>query len=56
MKDKTGLYIALIGVLMLAAIIIYQAQTEKSIPYLIPIALAINFLGVFLFIKRNSKK
>ena len=55
MKDKTGLIIALVGIMMLAGIIIYQAKTEKSITYLIPIALLVNLFGVFIHLKRNRK-
>jgi len=55
MKDKTGLIIALIGILMLIGIITYQAKTEKSALLLIPIALFINIAGVLLHIKRNKK-
>lgn len=55
MKDKTGFIIALIGIAMLAAIIIYQAKTEKSITYLIPIALLVNLFGIFIHLKRNKK-
>lgn len=55
MKDKTGLIIAIVGVLMLLGIIIYQAQTKTAITYLIPVAIIVNLYGVFLHIKRNRK-
>ncbi|GGI57083.1 hypothetical protein [Winogradskyella haliclonae] len=55
MKDKTGLIIALVGIIMLAGIIIYQAKTEKAVTYLIPIALLVNLFGVFIHLKRNRK-
>ena len=53
MKDKTGLIMALIGIAMLAGIIIYQAKTQKSITYLIPIALLVNLFGLYHLKKAN---
>lgn len=55
MKDKTGLIIAIIGIVILGCIIGYQSKTGESIAYLIPVGLGINLLGVFLHIKRNRK-
>ncbi len=54
-KDKTGLIIALIGIAILIGVIIYQAQTENSAPFLIVIGLVVNLIGVFIHFKRNVK-
>ncbi|WP_411768189.1 hypothetical protein [Winogradskyella sp. A3E31] len=55
MKDKTGLIIAIIGIVILGGIIGYQAKTGESLTYLIPVGLGINLFGVFLHMKRNRK-
>ena len=55
-KDKTGLIIGIIGIVILIGAIIYEAQTEKSALFLIVIGLVVNLIGVFIHFKRNVKR
>jgi hypothetical protein len=55
-KNKTGLFIAILGIIILGITIGYQAKTETSALFMIPIGLGVTFLGVFMLIRSNIIK
>jgi|GEM_PF-2462169 hypothetical protein len=54
MKNKTGLFITILGVAILGATIGYQAETSES--FMIPVGLAVTFFGIFTLIRNKLKK
>ncbi|MDO1499958.1 hypothetical protein Q2T40_07425 [Winogradskyella maritima] len=55
MKNKTGLIISIIGVLIILAVVIYQAKTGESALLFIPFGLALNIIGLIIHVKQNKK-
>lgn len=51
MKNKTGLIVAILGIMILAATIIYQAQTATSALLMMPVGLGITFIGFLCFLE-----
>lgn len=55
MNNKTGLIIAIVGIIILGATIGYQAKTQSSALFMIPIGLGITFWGVFILLRNGMK-
>jgi hypothetical protein len=55
MKNKSGLLVALLGIVILGCIIGYQAKTQTSAIIFMPIGLGVTFVGVFMIFRSAAK-
>lgn len=54
MKKYIGLFIALIGIAILAYVVYYQAANQTSALGFVPIGLLVTFAGIFVHWRNNG--